>query len=129
MDIEAFRDYCLSLPGSYEKMPFEHFFKGKHSFLAFYVGGKMFCFFDLEAADRCTLKCRPEEIDELEERYVGVERPYNLSPRYWVSVRFDSDVPEDLLKRLVRQSYELVQAHKKASHREDTTLPTDTERR
>ena len=30
MDIEGFRTYCLSLPGSEEKTPFEKFFHGKH---------------------------------------------------------------------------------------------------
>lgn len=42
MDIEGFRTYCLSLPGSEEKTSFEKFFHGKHSFLAFYVNEKCF---------------------------------------------------------------------------------------
>lgn len=107
MDIETFRDYCLSLPGSSEKMPFDKFFHGKHAFLAFYAAGRMFCYFDIDAFDCCNIRCRPEQIGELEARYMAVERPYNLSPEHWISVRFDGDVPDEELKRLVRQSYEI----------------------
>lgn len=107
MDIESFRNYCLSLPGSSEKMPFEKFFRGKHSFLVFHVNGRMFCFFDIDKFDRCNIRCSPERIAELEATYEAVGRPYNLSPEYWIGVRFDADMPDDELKRLVRQSYEM----------------------
>ena len=35
MNIEELRQYCLSLPESVEKLPFERFFRGRHSILAF----------------------------------------------------------------------------------------------
>lgn len=107
MDIETFRDFCLSLPDSSEKMPFDKFFHGKHAFLAFYVAGRMFCYFDIDAFESCNIRCRPEQIGELEARYAAVDRPYNLSPEHWISVRFNEDVPDEALKRLVRQSYEI----------------------
>ena len=34
-----------------------------------------------------------------------------MNKKHWISVRFDSDVPGQLLKELVRQSYELAAAH------------------
>jgi len=37
MNIEEFRDFCLSLPGSEESFPFDE------QTLVFKVGGKMFC--------------------------------------------------------------------------------------
>lgn len=73
----------------------------------------MFCFFDIVKFELCTIKCNPEEIGELEEHYEGVTRPKNLSPRYWIGVRFNSDVPDGELRRLVRQSYEIVKAGKR----------------
>lgn len=39
MNIEELRDFCLSLPDTEEKMPFEAFFRNHESLLAFYVGG------------------------------------------------------------------------------------------
>lgn len=108
MDIEEFRTYCLSFPGSVEKAPFDKFFHGKHSFLAFYVNGKMFCYFEIDKFDRCTVKCTPEEIGRLTAVYESVTRPYNCNPKYWISIKFNDDMPDDELKRLVRQSYEIV---------------------
>lgn len=108
MDIEEFRNYCLSFPGSEEKAPFEKFFHGTHSFLAFYVKGKMFCYFEIDRFDSCTIKCSPEKIGELTAVYEAVERPYNCNPKYWISIRFNMDMPDDEIKRLVRQSYDIV---------------------
>ena len=110
MNIEDFRNYCLSFPGSEEKMPFEKFFHGKHAFPAFYVHGRMFCFFDINQFDECTVKCPLQQVDELKATYQAVGDPYNLSPRYWISIRFGQDLPDDVLMRLVRQSYEIVAA-------------------
>lgn len=108
MNIEEFREYCLSLPGTAEKMPFEKFFRGKHSFLAFYVNGKIFCYFDIDAFDRCTIKCPSSDIAVLEERYNAVESPYNGNKKHWISVRFNDDMPDSQIKRLVAKSYDIV---------------------
>ena len=111
MDIEQFRDYCLSFPDAYEDTPFDKFTgrgRDPHSILVFFVRAKMFCYFDINTFDSCTLKCNPDEIAELQERYHGIGRPYNGNPRYWISVAFNSDVPDPLLKALVRRSYVLV---------------------
>lgn len=115
MNVEEFRNYCLSLPGSEEKMPFEKFFHGTHSFLAFYVAGKMFCFFDIDAFDCCTVKCLPYRIEELKTEYNAIGEPYNMSPRHWISIRFNDDVDDALLKKFVRESYDIVRQQNKAS--------------
>lgn len=107
MDIESFRNFCLSLPGSTEKMPFEKFFRGRHSFLAFYVSGRMFCYFDIDKFDRYNIRCKPEQIGTLEAAYEAIGRPYNLNPKHWISVAFNGDVTDDKLKSLVRQSYDI----------------------
>ena len=108
MNIEDFRKYCLSFDGTHEGLPFEGFFHNAHSLLVFYVKEKMFCFFDVDKFDACTIKCDPDGIAELKARYKGVGEPYNLSPKYWISVEFNSDVPDKVLKELVRKSYDLV---------------------
>ena len=125
MNIEEFRNYCLSFPGAEERMPFEKFFHGKHSFLAFYVQGKMFCYFDIDKFDQCTIKCPPEEIGELEATYAAVTRPYNLSPKNWISVSFNQDVPDSKIRELVRQSYDIVAASLTKKQREELDLSVD----
>lgn len=107
MNIEEFRAFCLSLPDTREGMPFEGFFKNSRSILVFYVGKKMFCFFDLDKFDYCTLKCDPEHIDELRE-HNDIQKPFNLSPKHWISVALNGSVSQEMLKNLVRKSYDLV---------------------
>ena len=111
MNIEEFRNFCLSLPGAHDDFPF-----GKASsdydrnLLVFYVADKWFCFVNAEAFDFCTLRCAPEEIGALRERYEGVGPGWHMDKRHWISVRFDSDVPDGVLLEMVRKSYELAEA-------------------
>ena len=49
MNIEEFREYCLSLKGVYEKMPFTNVpDQYSRDVLCFYVGSKWFCFVNIE---------------------------------------------------------------------------------
>lgn len=107
MNVEEFRDFCLSFPNTREDMPFEGFFKNSKSILVFYVGEKMFCLFDLNEFDRCTLKCDPNLVDELR-GHEGIDKPFNLSPKHWISVDLKGDVSQELIKDLVTKSYKLV---------------------
>lgn len=109
MDIEAFRAFCLSFPDTHEGMPFQGFFKNSRSILVFYIGKKMFCFFDIDKFDNCTMKCDPQAIEELRE-HKGIQKPFNLSWKHWISVALDGTVSDDMLKKLVTKSYELVSA-------------------
>ena len=62
MNVEEFREYCLSLPGVSEKMPFPNVAdRYSRDVLCFYVGDKWFCFVNIEVFDFCCIKCRPEE--------------------------------------------------------------------
>lgn len=111
MNIEDFRTYCLSLPGVQEKMPF-----GKaasaydRDLLVFSVADKWFCFVNIEEFDVCCIKCDPERIAVLRQRYEGVKPGYHMNKRHWISVGFDRDVPDGVIRELVRQSYDLVAA-------------------
>ena len=108
MNIEEFRDYCLSLPGVTEATPFEKFSRGKFTILVFYVSGHMFCYFNIDDFRFITIKCDPEQMAELKERYQAIGEPFNGDKRYWISVDVNNDVDDDTLRMLVRQSYELV---------------------
>lgn len=113
MNVEEFRDYCLSLPQSSEKMPFQAF-NGAKSILAFYVEGKIFCFFDIDKFESCTLKCDSDIIDELKADYAAVGEPYNMNRRSWISIRFNDDMPDRKIEELVADSYDLVKRRKSA---------------
>lgn len=109
MDIEEFRIFCLSFPNTHEGMPFQGFFKNSRSILVFYVGKKMFCFFDIDQFDYCTLKCDPAFTEE-RRQHDGIQKPFNLSEKNWISVALDGKVSDEMLKDLVKKSYTLVAA-------------------
>ena len=94
MNIEEYRDFCLSLGDDVEeKMPFGAW--------------HMFSFFDTDNFGVVTLKCRPEHIAELKERHSEIGKPHNLSPKHWIGV--DARLADaHLLQTLTRESYEIV---------------------
>lgn len=109
MNVEEFREYCLSLPGVSEKMPFTQVAdRYSRDVLCFYVADKWFCFVNIEVFDFCCIKCRPEESEELRRNYEGIKPGWHMNKKYWISVCFDSDVPDSKIRELVAQSYRLV---------------------
>lgn len=55
-----------------------------------------------------TLKCPPEMSIQIREEYEFITEGYYMNKVHWISVYLESDVPEELLKNLVDQSYELI---------------------
>lgn len=109
MNIEDFRTYCLSLKGVSDKMPFDKATtEYDRNLLVFSVFDKWFCFVNIDVFDFCTIKCPTEQIEELQERYEGIKPGYHMNKKHWISVYFDKDVPDKMVKDLVRQSYEIV---------------------
>ncbi len=107
MNIEDYREFCLSLGDDVEeKLPFTAF-QYASGVLAFYVQGHMFSFFDCDQFSIITLKCQPERIGELKAEHGCIGKPYNLSPRYWIGVDVNL-APDDLLRELTRNSYQIV---------------------
>ncbi|MBQ7209530.1 MAG: MmcQ/YjbR family DNA-binding protein [Paludibacteraceae bacterium] len=107
MNIEDYRDYCLSLGADVEeKLPFQKFKSGE-GVLVFYVCGHMFSFFDCNDFSIISLKCQPERIDELKAQYDCIGKPYNESPKYWIGVNPDT-AEDNILRELTKNSYEIV---------------------
>ena len=111
MNIEDFRAYCLSFKGVHDKMPF-----GKaaceydRNLLVFYVANKWFCFVNIDVFDFCNIKCDSEHIEDLQERYEGIKPGYHMNKKHWIGVCFDKDVPDKMIKDLVKRSYDIVVA-------------------
>lgn len=106
MDIEAFRKYCLNLPGTEETLPF-----GPDT-LVYKVGGKIFALTGLDE-DECSvnLKCDPEKAIELREEHPDEIIPgYHMNKKHWNTVYFERGLPDHFLKNLINHSYQLVVA-------------------
>ena len=109
MNIEDYREYCLSLGTDVEeKLPFQKFKSGE-GVLVLYVSGHMFSFFDCNDFTVISLKCQPDRIEELKERHDCIGNPYNESPKHWIGISPET-APDTLLKELTRNSYEIVKA-------------------
>ena len=109
MNIEDFRAYCLSFKGAHDEFLFERASSEyDRNLLVFQVLDKWFCFVNVVLFDFCTIKCVPEEACELQDRYEGVRPGYHMNKKHWSSVYFHQDVPDSVIKELVRKSYELV---------------------
>jgi predicted DNA-binding protein (MmcQ/YjbR family) len=102
MDIESFRQFCLSFPEVTEEFPF-----GPDT-LVYKVRGKMFALTDLEQFESINLKCDPEEAIELRERYPAVKPGYHMNKKHWNTVQIDHSVTDAVLKKWIKDSYELV---------------------
>lgn len=126
MNIEEFRAYCLSFKGVYEKMPFSGIAdKYSRDVLCFYVADKWFCFVNIEVFDFCCLKCQPEESGELQAGYIGIKPGWHMNKKYWISIYFNQDVPDIMIKELVGKSYEIVVRSLSKKEREKLTSDDD----
>ena len=104
MNLESFRDFCLSRKGTIEDFPF-----GENT-IVFKVMGKMFALSDVVDFDSINLKVVPEIGVELRERYPAVLEGYHMNKKHWITVLMDGSVPDRLLCEWINNSYDLVVA-------------------
>lgn len=102
MDIETYRDFCLSLPHTEEGFPFDM------NTLVFKVAGKMFALLDVDNFESVNIKCDPEKAIMLRERYQAVSPGYHMNKKHWNTVLINGDVSGDLLLTWTKESYRLV---------------------
>lgn len=108
MNIEDFREYCLSMEGVTEKTPFGKFARRFDSLLVFYVAGHMFCMADMDDFTSVTVRSAPDEIEEIRVRHTSVTAPSNPALKYWIQLNLGGDISDREIHRLVRRSYEIV---------------------
>jgi predicted DNA-binding protein (MmcQ/YjbR family) len=77
MDIEMFREYCLSLPGTTEGMKW-----GEH--LCFMIAEKIYVIVSLDEG-RLSFKIDPEDFETLVARD-GISQAFHLAKKHWVSM-------------------------------------------
>ncbi len=110
IDIEEFRNFCLSLEGTTEKTPFGNFARKFDSILVFYVCGHMFCMLDMDDFTGITVKADPERIAALHATRGSCSSQRNMNARYWIQLYFGGDISDNDILDMVRQSYEIVKA-------------------
>lgn len=119
MNIEDFRDYCLSLSQAKENAPWTE--PQYQNLITFTVADKWFC---LLVPDNkfCDLKCPVEQIAELQDKYKGIEPAWHMNKTHWIKVILDSDVPKAEIETLVKQAYNLIIASLSKSKKQELGL-------
>lgn len=114
MNIEEFRIYCLEKPAVTEEFPF-----GPET-LVYKVAGKVFALTGLDEINfKVNLKCNPDYAEELRESYDEVKPGFHMNKKHWNTVDFEGSLPEELLRKLINHSYELVVKSLPKSKREN----------
>jgi predicted DNA-binding protein (MmcQ/YjbR family) len=103
MNLEELREYCLSLKGATECLPFDDVT------LVLKVQGKMFALIPLENAERSiSLKCEPEKAIELREQFSAVVPAWHFNKKHWNTVLIDASISKSQLYEWIQHSYQLV---------------------
>ncbi len=102
MNIEDFREFCLSFNGVTEGFPFDD------NTLAFKVMDKIFALTNVEEFDSINLKCDPVKAAMLRDLYEEVQPGYHMNKRHWNTVDPNGQLDEELIKEWIKDSYNLV---------------------
>jgi predicted DNA-binding protein (MmcQ/YjbR family) len=103
MNPAELRDHCLSFTGAEETFPFGP------DVSVFKVGGKMFALSQLGADSlRVSVKCDPDLAEALRAAHAAVLPGYHLNKRHWNTVIVDGSLPDDDVRDMVVDSYDLV---------------------
>ena len=101
----ALRKWCLARAGVAEEFPFGQ------GVSVFKVAGKMFALSMLESRPlKVSLKCEPELAHQLRKSYPAVQPGYHLNKRHWNTVTLDGSLPDELVRDMLEDSYDLVVA-------------------
>lgn len=113
MNPEQLRDHCLSFRGTEETFPF-----GAGNSV-FKVAGKIFAISRLDAEPlRVSLKCEPGLATQLRESHAAVQPGYHLNKRHWNTITVDGTLPDEMIRDMVEDSYDLIVSKLPAARRQ-----------
>lgn len=97
------RSHCLAFPGSAETFPF-----GPNTSV-FKVARKIFALSPLSQHPlQVSLKCEPLLAEQLRAAHRAVTPGYHLNKRHWNTVIIDGSIPDQTIKDMIEDSYDLV---------------------
>jgi predicted DNA-binding protein (MmcQ/YjbR family) len=103
---QELRAFCLSFNETVEDFPF------RPEISVFKVLGKLFALTSLDARPlTVNLKCDPDDAVRLRGEHPGLIVPgYHMNKRHWNTVTVDGGLPDQLVRELIEDSYDLVVA-------------------
>lgn len=101
-------NFCLSLTGTYEDYPFND---ANWTVMRHKGNNKMFAaIYEHLGCIRINVKCKPELANLQRNSFQSVVPAYHMNKVHWNSVILDGSVPEDEIKSMIYDSYELTKA-------------------
>jgi predicted DNA-binding protein (MmcQ/YjbR family) len=115
MNIEELLDFCLQLPGEVtEDHPYGN------DVLVFRIRNKIFLLTPLDEEHvQFNVKCVPEKVQELREKYPFVKPGYHMNKSTWNTIVVQSPGTIQLYKAWIRDSYDLIVASLPAKVRKE----------
>jgi predicted DNA-binding protein (MmcQ/YjbR family) len=103
-------DFCLTFPAAYEDYPFEALAEGNRwTAMRHRANKKTFAFINIHNHRLCVnLKCDPMEADFLRQAYTDIIAGFHMNKTHWNSIFVGGDVPDEDLRRMIENSYDLV---------------------
>lgn len=104
MNYDFIQSYCLAKKGVEED------YKAEWDAIRYTIRGKMFAMIgnDGEGKPIISVKLEPDYGEELHNRYKDITPGYYMNKTHWSSMLLGGNVPEDVLKNMLDQSYLLV---------------------
>ncbi|MEV0320481.1 MmcQ/YjbR family DNA-binding protein [Streptomyces sp. NPDC050658] len=105
MTPQELRAFCLSFNDAVEDFPFNP------ESSVFKVAGKMFALCHLDARPlKVNLKCDPEIALQLRAAHPEIVPGWHMNKRHWNTVTVDGELPDQQVRELIEDSYDLVVA-------------------
>lgn len=104
MKYEWLDSYCLSKAKAVKE------FKEEWNATRYLVGGKMFALLGHDASGKeiITVKLEPCFGQFLRDKYEDIVPGYYMNKEHWNSLSLDGNVPDDVCKDMIDQSYQLI---------------------
>jgi predicted DNA-binding protein (MmcQ/YjbR family)/flavodoxin len=118
-------EYCLTLPFAYEDYPFAEIpGNGETAVMRHQGNKKSFALIMRHNGELyLNLKCNPLDGDLLRSAFKSIIHGWHMNKNHWITVVMGGDVPDDLAKTLIGQSYDLIKPKvRKRKTKEDLTM-------
>ncbi len=102
MNLENFRNYCLSKPCVTEDLPFDS------DTLCMKIASKIFAIASIGSFESINLKCDPDLAIELRSSYACVVPGYHMNKKHWNTILIDGEMSDPEIKKWIDHSYDLV---------------------
>lgn len=102
MNIETYRDFCLSQPKATESFPFDD------KTIVFKLMEKIFTLASILPFESLNVKCEPSKAVTLRACYASVVPGYHMNKKHWNTLYINRELTDDQIFGWIKDSYDLI---------------------